>query len=350
MSSPAWLPSAPNTLLFVSNADGSRDVYAVRFDGDGRPQARPKRLTTGLDVHSIAIPRSGDRLVYSTYTETVNAWRIRVPQGRAVSIAGAEPVTRERQIIEFFQVSPDGATLAFDSDRGGAQHIYRVPIAGGNVQQLTTGAWNDYGPAWSPDGQWIAYHSAKSGDRDIFVIPAGGGAPEQLTSDAGREWMVDWSAQGNRLAYTWDASIGIVTGGNRWGTPERLDGTSLRPGSPVKWSPDGTAIAYYGMDGVRVLAPGAGPSRVLAPDVLGAPFYLAWSADGRTVYYEAVDGKGHRALWAAPMDGGTPRPIVLFDDPSKQATRFTLDVNGGWIYLTLGDRQANISMVELAVR
>jgi serine/threonine-protein kinase len=349
-TSPAWLPSLPPRLLYVSSAGGSRDVYAVRLDQVGEGFGPPRRLTTGLNAHSISIPRIGDRLAYTTYLESVNAWRIRIPEGRAISIAAAEAVTRERQIMEFFRVSPDGLTLVFDSDRGGRQHIYRVPIAGGDIQQLTSGDWDDFAPAWSPDGRWIAYHSAKSGDRDVFVIPAGGGAPERLTSDPAREWMVDWSPDGARLTFAWGASVGLLTRSDRWSAPSRVDSLSLRPGSPVRWSPDGSAIAFYGTGGLRLVSPGGGPSRVLVPDIQGTPFYLAWSSDARTVFYEATDAEQHRAIWAAPVAGGRPRPVVRFDDPTKQATRFSLDVRAGWLYLTLGDRQADISVVELLTR
>ncbi len=348
--SPAWLPAAPNRLLFAASAGGSRDVYHVGLTNEGRPDGAPQRLTTGLSVHSISIPRSGDRLAYATYSESVNAWRIRIPEGRAVSIAGAEPVTRERQIMEFFRVSPDGAALVFDSDRGGRQHIYRMPVVGGDVQQLTTGAWDDFAPAWSPDGRWIAFHSAKSGDRDVFVIPAGGGTPEQLTSGPGREWMVDWSPDGSRLIFAWGPSIGLLTKGQGWTAPTRIDSLSLRPGSPVKWSPDGRLIAFYGNGDLRVRSPDAGPSRALVSGLSGTPFYLAWSEDSRTVFYEGTVPERRRAIWAAPANGGASRPVVWFDDPSKQATRFTLDVNRGWLYLTLGDRQADISVVELMTR
>jgi serine/threonine-protein kinase len=348
--SPAWFPSAPNRLLFVSSVGGSRDVYAMRIGAQGRPDGAPRRLTTGLNAHSISIPRTGDRLAYTTYLESVNAWRLRVPAGGPVSIAQAEPVTRERQIIEFFRVSPDGRALVFDSDRGGRQHIYRMPIGGGDVQQLTTGDWDDFAPVWSPDGRWIAFHSARSGDRDVFVIPAAGGTPEQLTRDPGREWMVDWSPTATRLTFAWGSSVGLVSGGDRWAAPERVDSAALRPGTPVKWSPDGRSIAFYGTGGVRLLTPGAGPSRVLVAGTFDASFYLGWSEDGRTVFYEATDAEQRRAIWAAPVSGGGPRELIRFDDPSKQATRFTLDVNGGWIYLTLGDRQADISVVELLAR
>ncbi|MFL5507288.1 MAG: protein kinase domain-containing protein, partial [Gemmatimonadales bacterium] len=41
--SPVWLPDG--TLLFVSNRDGPRDIYAVRLDRVGRPREQPVRLT-----------------------------------------------------------------------------------------------------------------------------------------------------------------------------------------------------------------------------------------------------------------------------------------------------------------
>ena len=282
--------------------------------------------------------------------ETVNAWRIRIPATGAVSIAAAEQVTRERQIIEFFRVSPDGRTLAFDSDRGGRQHIYRTPIAGGSVQQLTTGEWDDFAPVWSHDGRSIAYHSSRSGDRDVYVIPADGGAPQRLTTGPEREWMVDWSRAGERVAFVSGANVGLLSKSGAWSAPVLVETLTVRPRSPVRWSPDGKTIAFYGTGGLRLLALDAPPSRMIVPNVSGAPQYLAWSDDGRTVYYESTDAAQRRAILAVPAAGGRGRPVVWFDDPGKQATRFTLDVNGGWLYLTLGDRQADVSVVEFSRR
>ncbi|MGH7678199.1 MAG: protein kinase domain-containing protein, partial [Gemmatimonadaceae bacterium] len=66
--SPAWLPQDPATLLYVSSLGGSRDIYSVRVGSQGRPEGAPQRLTTGLSVHSIAVPRAVDRIAYATYT------------------------------------------------------------------------------------------------------------------------------------------------------------------------------------------------------------------------------------------------------------------------------------------
>ncbi|MGH7677982.1 MAG: DPP IV N-terminal domain-containing protein, partial [Gemmatimonadaceae bacterium] len=266
----------------------------------------------------------------------------------------AEPLTRERQIMEFFRVSPDGRTLVFDSDRGGRQHIYRMPIAGGAgggaVQQLTSGEWDDFAPVWSHDGKSIAFHSSRTGDRDVYVVPAEGGTAQQLTASPEREWMVDWSRQGEQVAFVSGASLGLLTRSRSWAAPRLVETLTVRPGSPVRWSPDGSAIAFYSRDGLRVLKVGSPPSRVIVRAVSGAPQYLAWSEDGRTVYYESTDANQRRAIRAIPSAGGTSRPLVWFDDPGKQATRFTLDVNGGWLYLTLGDRQADVSVVDFSRR
>src|SRR5712692_5400256 len=65
--SPAWTPDSRH-ILFVSNREGARDVYAVRLQGSGMPAGNPSRLTTGLNAHSISLSADGTRLAYSVYT------------------------------------------------------------------------------------------------------------------------------------------------------------------------------------------------------------------------------------------------------------------------------------------
>src|SRR5207245_2701554 len=50
--SPVWVPQK-RALLYVSNRDGGRDVYAVTVTASGGSASPPVRLTTGLNVHGV---------------------------------------------------------------------------------------------------------------------------------------------------------------------------------------------------------------------------------------------------------------------------------------------------------
>jgi Tol biopolymer transport system component len=148
-------------------------------------------------------------------------------------------MTRGTQVIERFDVSPDGRWLAFDSDRGGAQQIYRVPLAGGEPQELTAGGEPAFDPSISPDGREIAYHGFRGGTRQIFVLPADGGTPTQVTTGSeslsgcrmvarrdGRSVVKAPSTPPRRSTSSPDAA-------GRWGAPRTL----LKGGSIGVWAP-----------------------------------------------------------------------------------------------------------------
>ena len=174
--SPVWLPRG-RQLLFISDRDGGRDIYRVALRGSGQPVGPPSRLTAGLNAHTMSLSADGKRLTYSVFTETANVWAVSIPRGDAVSVSQGTAVTTGRQINEGVDVSRDGRWLAFDSDRSGNQDLYKMPLAGGEPEQLTTDPQDDFGPAWSPDGKEIAFHSFRNGNRDIFIMPAAGVRP-----------------------------------------------------------------------------------------------------------------------------------------------------------------------------
>jgi dipeptidyl aminopeptidase/acylaminoacyl peptidase len=84
--------------------------------------------------------------------------------------------------------SPDGAQLAFTSNREGkAMQLYVMPLAGGEPVQLTDGDCEDTGPAWSPDGARLAAQRYPGvlddpNHTQIAVVDAAGGLIELLTT------------------------------------------------------------------------------------------------------------------------------------------------------------------------
>src|SRR5207244_9964606 len=110
--SPAWLPGG--SLLYISNRDGGRDVYQVGLTRAGTPAGPPRRVTTGLNAHSISVSADGTRLAYSAFTETSNVWSIFPSLTGAVSVLHSQPVTIGNQTLQPFYISLDVRCLVFD--------------------------------------------------------------------------------------------------------------------------------------------------------------------------------------------------------------------------------------------
>jgi TolB protein len=70
--------------------------------------------------------------------------------------AAPDAVAEHRHRAAF---SPDGASIYFVSDRGGAPQIYRMPVGGGAAQRVTFNGSYNVSPAVSPDGRYLAYVS-----------------------------------------------------------------------------------------------------------------------------------------------------------------------------------------------
>ncbi|HEU4699218.1 MAG TPA: protein kinase, partial [Gemmatimonadales bacterium] len=158
--SPAWSPDG-RWLYYVSNRLGPRDIFAQRITPRGEATGAPLRLTVGLDAQSISLSPDGKRLAYSVFAATGNIWSLPLPRPTAapVTAAGAKPVTFGNQIVENVRVSPDDRWLVFDSNLGGNADIYRVSLAGGEPERLTTDPADDFAPDLSADGRAIAFHS-----------------------------------------------------------------------------------------------------------------------------------------------------------------------------------------------
>jgi Tol biopolymer transport system component len=353
-TSPAWLPEQ-RALLFVSNREGDRDVYRVDLDDGGRPLGEPVRVTAGLGAHTIGLSRDGRRMTYSVFRSTSNIWSLPIPARGPVSDSGARPITSGSQSIEGLAVSPDGAWLAFDSDRKGNQDIYKVPPNGGAPVQLTADSADEFMPHWSPDGEEIAFYSfLRDGTRQVKVMSAAGGRARPVVASPRDQRFPGWSPDGKSLVFGSDETgqheLYVVSrsGRSRWGAARRLTSAG---GTNGRWSPDGRQIVYTRPDGIWTIGPSAGPPRrVLGVDSAAhSSLGIAqWSADGRTIFYKAFDRQGRASIWSVPAAGGTPQLLVRLDDPKRQSPRPEFATGGQRFYFTIAERVSDVWTMELS--
>ena len=350
-TSPAWTPDGSH-VLFVSTRGGGRDIYSQRVSSRGEARGAPRRLTTGLNAHTISVNSDGSILSYATFVATSNIWTLPIPRLGETTAESMRAVTTGNQTVEHVSISPDGKWLAFDSNLGGNADIYKAPVSGGEPQQLTRDPADDFSPAWSPDGAEIAFHSFRKGNRDLYVMRADGTDVQEVVATPAQEQVARWSADGTTLTYHGGDGIYVVRRrggpGSGWESPTRVipRGGSAHP----SWSPAVDSFAFATAEGLMVMSPDGGRARIVArmPGATEVVLGVDWSLDGRTLYYSAYDRSRSAAIWSVPVNGGVARRLVRFTDPTRPLFRPRFANDGKNFYFVIGSRESDIWVMDLA--
>jgi Tol biopolymer transport system component len=351
--SPVWWPKG-HRLLYVSNRDGGRDLYRVDLGRSGSPADTATRLTTGLNAHTISLSATGDRLVYSAYSQSINVWSVPIPTREIALSSQAVPLTSGSQSVEQFAISPDGKWLAFDSDVSGNQDIWKMPIDGGTPQQLTSGPEDEFSPGWSPDGRELTFHSFKFGNRDVFVIPSAGGTPTPVAVTPAQDRNAEFTPDGQGIAFNSNREGEFHTyvtrrAGGAWGPPVLLFKNGRQGGS---WSPDGryvTAADSIRRYIFRAAAPDSEPVFTATRDSLVievGPF--AWARDSRSYYTARRVRTLGWGVWQYTISPAGNRQVMQVDDPAADVRG--LDVTATRLYFSVTRRESDIWTAEIATR
>jgi Tol biopolymer transport system component/DNA-binding winged helix-turn-helix (wHTH) protein len=177
------------------------------------------------------------------------------PAARLATSPHMRQVTDSMGLDLYPTFSPDGAEIAYSSDRGQGFEIFvRQLVAGGREIQITSDGQDNHQPAWSPNGREIAFASRER--PGIRLVPALGGAPHRLT-DFGSHPA--WSPDGTTLVFqsmgirdVWAGAAAAISPSSLF-TVTSIGGPPLpltRPGSPAgghgapSFSPDGKWISF----------------------------------------------------------------------------------------------------------
>jgi hypothetical protein len=98
--------------------------------------------------------------------------------------------------------TPDGARLAFASNRSGHFELWSVPVNGGLQESLLEAPGTARAPAWSPDGHSLAYSARVGGATHIWLLDVDAGVGRELTQGPAVDVDPDWSPDGRLLAFT----------------------------------------------------------------------------------------------------------------------------------------------------
>jgi dipeptidyl aminopeptidase/acylaminoacyl peptidase len=190
--------------------------------------------------------------------------------------------------------SPDGTRLAFISDRNGFNNLGVLDLETGEATMLLTEDVEHSEPRWSPDGSWISFTKNLDYDYHIFRIPAAGGEAEQLTRAGGvnggsratgqTRGTHDWHPDGARIVYTHsDPSrtgdlwiLAVDDGETRQITNHQAP--AIRDTEAFVWP---EFVEYTGYDGLEVAGLVYKPQGTEAGDQLPGLFFFRANSNGQ---------------------------------------------------------------------
>jgi serine/threonine-protein kinase len=215
-----------------------------------------------------------------------------------------EPISQEPQAYHSPRFSPDGRRLAVDITTSGGRDIWVYDLEQETLTRITfDGNAND--PVWTPDGRRVCYGSALgTGLRQPHCTNAdGSGGSELLYESADEATAGVWLPDGDAVVLIpFNAARGydlqLLTPGAAT-QPEALLATPFTEQFPAI-SPDGHWLAYVSDESgrpelyVRPLHERAGRVQISQ----GGATEVAWSRDGREIFYIEPAGTGPQLMVA----------------------------------------------------
>ena len=271
-------------------------------------------------VGSPAISPDGRQVAF-TIRETnwdENAYETEIWIGDAAT-GQSRQVTNARKSSMQPAWSPDGAWLAFVSDRDGKRQLYRIALRGGEAERLTSTEDGVNAFAWSPSGKQVAFTmqdpvseamkerekrwgDVKLEDQDqrythLHLLDLGGTTTRQLTKGSFVVGNFDWSPDGRQIAFDHRITNDPADGGSADISVVTVDSGTVAvavaqegPDSNPQWSPDGREIAFttamakpfyfYQNSVIATVVPGVPNARVLTDTFDENPGLIAWSPRG----------------------------------------------------------------------
>lgn len=266
--------------------------------------------------------------------------------------------------------SPDGAHLAFLSNRGGNNaRLWRIPVDGGEARPVTPTEMDVKGFEWSPDGKSFAFTSVvlDSGYCHLFMISSELGSPIASGLTVGALHTTSLTGNG----FSW-APDGFSIAFEHWNTPEMTawksaniaivdlrsrkvksvidrtgyDGQPLFSGNGKKLAfvSDGGDSQWRGAMDLYTIPVKGGVAQRLAITETRQPKLIGWAQGNKAIFFSELSNAARKIFSISPSG----KAAALFSIEDKSFDVVSISQNGKYMAFTTQTSKAKPQVIVTA--
>jgi eukaryotic-like serine/threonine-protein kinase len=299
---------AGTIIMRRGSAIGLRDL--VWYDQSGKPLAKIGESDPAYPRVPELSPDESKLAIYRSAGGNTDVWLIDTAR------AGRTRFTFDASSDVFPVWSPDGSQIVFGSNRKGMFDLYQKASSGSGVEQLILESSQSKVPSqWSPDSRFLVYRVTTDKGYDLWALPMSGDrTPVPLATSPFEEREGQVSPDSRWLAYQSNESgrfeiwvQGFPVASSKWQV-------SQNGGAQVRWSADGKRLFYMALDGrLHVVDLSVTPDRAItvgADVALFTPRTAGGPLPGSDKHTYAVSRDG-RLLVVVRPEGDQPLPLSV---------------------------------------
>ena len=218
--------------LVTTRADRRAGIWV----GDGSSKNSVEVVAPGPAIIG-SIAWAADRLLYST-----SAGIVTMEPGQG---SGKEGISQASDPAG----SADGRTVIYTSTEAGDRAgVWKVQDGRPPVRILT----ESVGARLSPDGKYVVFLSRRAGQQSPWILPVDGGTPTQLMDVFVPQRAFDISPDSRSVVLGTDGNSVFVCDLPSCSASRQVN-IAPRSRGPIRWLPDGRAIAFKNLAGVNLI-------------------------------------------------------------------------------------------------
>jgi eukaryotic-like serine/threonine-protein kinase len=321
-TTPRWSPDGTRILFGRLNETGRQDVWTAPALGGTARRVVANALQPAWSSDGRSIAYSSEGTIWTADAGGANPRAITSPERFRADYQPA--------------FSRDGRRVAFIRRRGpglGGPYgaLVVVDVTTGAEKYLTVDDAMAVSPVWSLDDRFVYLSWSRGGALNVWKIPVDGGEPEQITVGQGDDTEIDLSSDGTRLVFSsFRVNVNLAemslderppSGALRWLTSDSARG-ERRPA----YAPDGRRIAFFSnrvgaeQESIWVMnADGTAATRVVEEEGR-LSIFPRWAGDGQELVFLSRSASASSGLdpleqtselRRVALSGGAPQSLSI---------------------------------------